>query len=106
VIGRWPHGLINDESLLPDTMWMRIGFIRYSAEYWLLGSLLTTRISSNTARPETQWFDQGTSASALSGPQSVDGKAKSVEPILDKYDQTSMRQVNDLIAGFQKFNVD
>lgn len=28
-----------------------------------------------------------------------------LDPILNKYDQTSMRQVNDLIMGFQTFQI-
>ncbi|KAK4160083.1 hypothetical protein QBC43DRAFT_293281 [Cladorrhinum sp. PSN259] len=97
--GRWPHGLMHDESLMPDTMWKRMGFVRYSAEYWLLGSLLINRLTSRSDMHR----DQGMSPPDLTG---AHGKAKTVEPILEKYDQTSMRQVNDLITDFQKFNVD
>lgn len=28
-----------------------------------------------------------------------------LDPILNRYDQTSMRQVNDLIMGFQTFQI-
>ncbi|KAK3986037.1 hypothetical protein QBC44DRAFT_144418 [Cladorrhinum sp. PSN332] len=101
---RWPHGLMHDGSLMPDTMWKRMGFVRYSAEYWLLGSLLANRLSSSITRPDP--YDQAASPPNLPGLQAVPGKAKSAEPILEKYDQTSMRQVNDLITDFQKFNIE
>src|SRR3954447_9708260 len=43
-----PHGLLQEDCTVPGLMWKRIGFIRFSAEYWLLGSLLTDRLSATT----------------------------------------------------------
>ncbi|EGS17106.1 uncharacterized protein CTHT_0074360 [Thermochaetoides thermophila DSM 1495] len=100
------HGLLQDDCLPPDVMWRRVGFVRYSAEYWLLGSLLTDRIAMKMSPPEDeQGIPETSPPGALpssSGPRS---KPRSVEPILNKYDQTSMRQVNDLITDFKRFHV-
>lgn len=100
-----PHGLLQEDCPAPALMWKRIGFFRSSPEYWLLGSLLTDRLSA-TAVTST---DMSSANGNLSGPfptsANARGKARSAEPILEKYDQTSMRQVNELINGFQKFNI-
>ncbi|KAK0732436.1 hypothetical protein B0T21DRAFT_349443 [Apiosordaria backusii] len=101
----WPHGILQDQNLPPELLWKRIGFIRCSAEYWLLGSLLTNRISSAMPKPLGHHPHMGSSPSEHYGDQAVVTKPARIEPILDKYDQTSMRQVNDLITDFQKFNV-
>ncbi|KAL1837773.1 hypothetical protein VTJ49DRAFT_3409 [Mycothermus thermophilus] len=96
-----PHGVLQEDCPTPSMMWKRIGFVRFSPEYWLLGSLLADRLSAAT--------DPQRDASSASGggPTSPGGRTKqlSADPILEKYDQTSMRQVNDLITGFQKFNI-
>lgn len=96
-----------DDCLSPETMWKRVGFIRYSPEYWLLGSLLIERISATITAAQEQSRNKDTFSGAFfedrTGGQA---QTKSVEPILNKYDQTSMRQVNDLITDFQKFHVD
>lgn len=71
-------------------MWKRIGFPRYCHEYWLLANLMADRLVVLGSL-------QGTDLAALGeGP---------LDPILNKYDQTSMRQVNDLITGFQTFQI-
>lgn len=81
-------------------MWKRVGFLRYSHEYCSLASLILDRIStSNINRKDlgiTVDTDPGRATALRDGPPS---------PILDKYDQTSMRQVNDLIADFQKVHI-
>jgi hypothetical protein len=78
------------------TMWKRIGFSRYCAEFWLLAALLLARISAaSTHQHQLGQSDIGGEGSDLS-------RARIVEPVLDKYDQTSMRQVNDLITDFGK----
>jgi hypothetical protein len=98
-----PHGLLQEDCPPPALMWKRVGFFRFCPEYWLLGSLLTDRLSATTV-PSTDISSANGSVPGLSS-TSARGKARSVEPILEKYDQTSMRQVNDLINGFQKFNI-
>lgn len=80
----------------PQLMWKRLGFCRFCPEYWLLASLMTDWLdAANTSMEED-----------VEAPDELekldDGR---VDPILDKYDQTSMRQVNDLIAGFQRVQI-
>jgi hypothetical protein len=100
-----PHGVLQEECPAPGLMWKRIGFVRFSPEYWLLGSLLTDRLSATTVTTPDTSSSNGSSLGFLQTSPNARGKAKSAEPILEKYDQTSMRQVNDLIAGFQRFNI-
>ena len=94
-----PHVLIND-CLNPENMWKRVGFLRHSPEYWSLASLILDRISTSSTNQQDHRITLDTSLShrttLQNGPSS---------PVLDKYDQTSMRQVNDLIADFQKVQV-
>ncbi|KAJ5308385.1 hypothetical protein N7476_009041 [Penicillium atrosanguineum] len=85
-----PHITVNDQHLDPETMWKRVGFPRFCHEYWLLANLMADRLVALGSL-------QGTDLAALGeGP---------LDPILNKYDQTSMRQVNDLIMGFQTFQI-
>lgn len=72
-------------------MWKRVGFCRYCPEFWLLASLMTERLGLLGDLP------QGNDLAPLD-----DG---ALDPILNKYDQTSMRQVNNLIVGFQTFQL-
>jgi hypothetical protein len=105
----WSLSYPQDASLPLETMWKRMGFIRFAPEYWLLGVLLTNRISGATTQSQDQSQDVG-DAGRSSLPRSAaagsSAQIKSVEPILEKYDQTSMRQVNDLITDFQRFHVE
>ena len=100
-----PHGGLQEECPAPELMWKRIGFVRFSSEYWLLGSLLTDRLSATTAASQDQPSANGSPLGLLQSSSAAHGKTRSAEPILEKYDQTSMRQVNDLISDFQKFNI-
>ncbi|KAL6364281.1 hypothetical protein LRP88_02200 [Fusarium phalaenopsidis] len=74
-------------------MWKRIGFMRHSPEFWLLATVVVDRISSTS---DMRW-GMGTAILGDSG----SGSGTSAEPILAVIDQTSMRQVNDLITEFQ-----
>ncbi|RBR15653.1 uncharacterized protein FIESC28_07294 [Fusarium coffeatum] len=78
-----PHVMIDKHNVAPDDLWRRVGFMRHSPEYWLLAKLLVDRLSSPM----------------ITLPSSSD------EPILTRYDQTSMLQVNDLITGFQNVHI-
>ncbi|KAL1890729.1 hypothetical protein Sste5346_008054 [Sporothrix stenoceras] len=97
-----PHTMVpvpplgEDDTTAPDDMWRRTGFMRNSPEYWLLAHLVIDRLSSQTqARP----LHSAIYSHLHSGPQTVDNTAQN--PILAKYDETSMRQVNDLISQFR-----
>jgi hypothetical protein len=100
-----PHGLLQEDCPSPELMWKRIGFVRFSPEYWLLGSLIADRLSATTGASSEPSSVPGGSQGGIQPSSGARGKARSAEPILGKYDQTSMRQVNDLITDFQKFNI-
>jgi hypothetical protein len=88
-----PHEMLAEAVPSPGNMWQRTGFMRHSPEYWLLANLLVNRLSRTAdAAP-------GFSEAAVTG-------GATPEPILRKYDQTSMRQVNDLIAEFQNVRIE
>ncbi|RJE21070.1 hypothetical protein PHISCL_06584 [Aspergillus sclerotialis] len=85
-----------DSSDIPaDRMWERHGFWKHCPEYWLLADLMVTHLSEICASPGERLADQS-QADCLYGP---------VDSILNKYDQTSMRQVNELISSFQKCQI-
>ncbi|KAJ5683704.1 uncharacterized protein N7477_000049 [Penicillium maclennaniae] len=85
-----PHITVNDQHLDPETMWKRTGFTRFCHEYWLLANLMADRLVALGRLQDTELTVLG------EGP---------LDPILNQYDQTSMRQVNDLIMGFQTFQI-
>lgn len=71
-----------------ENLWQREGFARFAADYWMLASMLVQRLN-------------------VAGQKAFAGKHSKVaddarDALLSKYDETSMRQVNDLIAEFQK----
>jgi hypothetical protein len=74
------------------TTWQRIGFYHSADEYWMLAKLMVDRVAMN---------------SQLEGDRMLDGDSITIdaptkEELLGKYDETSMRQVNELIADFQR----
>ncbi|KAJ5970908.1 uncharacterized protein N7479_000826 [Penicillium vulpinum] len=89
--GITPHTTIEDHHIQPEELWKRMGFCRYAPEYWLLAHLMADRLAVlGTSKPENELepLDKGL-----------------LDPILNRYDQTSMRQINDLIMGFQTFQI-
>jgi hypothetical protein len=90
-LGILPFITIEDSIIEPENLWRRMGFCRYAPEYWLLANLMADRLAVlGTSQPESELelLDEGP-----------------LDPILNHYDQTSMRQVNDLIMGFQTFQI-
>jgi hypothetical protein len=83
--------MLNGDELKLENAWKRIGFLQYSPEYWLLGNAIVNRLLSAGM------------VESLPGTTVMD--AAPLRPILGDYDQTSMRQVNDLIAGFQEIRL-
>ncbi|KAJ5210522.1 hypothetical protein N7491_010329 [Penicillium cf. griseofulvum] len=86
-----PYMTIEDPQIQPEELWRRMGFFRYAPEYWLLAHLIADRLAVlGTSKPENELvpLDEGP-----------------LDLILNRYDQTSMRQVNDLIMGFQTFQI-
>lgn len=90
-----PHNMIPGDVLTPENAWRRIGFSRHAHEYWLLATVITDRIENADAPGEGSGSGKRVEAAAAEG----------ADPILTRYDQTSMRQVNDLIADFQKVQI-
>lgn len=86
-----PHVMVecNSPTLLPQDMWKRVGFMRHAYEFWLLANLITERMTRKSTPDFVLDFD-----SAEFG--------ATVEPVLNKFDQNNMRQVNELIASFQQ----
>ncbi|GAD95994.1 hypothetical protein PVAR5_4643 [Paecilomyces variotii No. 5] len=92
------HVTVDSTDLRPDIMWKRLGFSRFCPEYWSLASLIVDQlILRDTSEERSDQYAQGQGSNPLDNLVS--------EKILDKYDQTSMRQVNDLIGEFQKFQI-
>lgn len=81
---------IEDHTL--GTLWQRIGFCRSADEYWMLAKLMVNRVAISNHVESNRMTDDASST--------VQEEAK--EEILGKYDETSMRQVNELIADFQR----
>lgn len=88
-----PHVTVNHDDLQPETLWKRVGFCSYCPEYWLLANLMTDKL---TARSSTGTSGMNELERLDDGP---------LDSILDKYDQTSMRQVNDLILSLSDFRI-
>ncbi|RKK96926.1 hypothetical protein BFJ71_g7496 [Fusarium oxysporum] len=86
-----PHVMVDRHNVATENLWRRVGFMRHSPEYWLLGKLLIDRLSSDSF---------GSLESTV-----PDASGSAHEPILTRYDQTSMLQVNDLITGFQNVHI-
>ncbi|SPO05408.1 related to C2H2 transcription factor [Cephalotrichum gorgonifer] len=94
-----PHNMILGDALTPENAWRRIGFSRHAHEYWLLASVITDRIEGADASREGGGGRRELVAEAAAA------EGGGPDPILTRYDQTSMRQVNDLIADFQKVQI-
>ena len=89
------HCPLVNRQLVPENMWQRIGFMRFASEYWLLARLIVQRISDIAHENELP-----STADYVKAPFE---EANEPSPtLLERYDETSMRQVNDLIADFQK----
>lgn len=89
---------LDSQDIGPEEMWKRIGFMRHAEEYWLLAKLMVDNLSRNEQSSDhvSQWAS-GFETSTLSN-----AEACSANPLLNEYDETSMEQVNALIADFQR----
>lgn len=87
--------LTADSADVPATggMWKRSGFIRHAPEYCLLAKVILERVQTEQALPLT---DRLPVDSGHQGGQ---------RPVLDKYDETSMSQINQLITSFQDMEI-
>lgn len=91
------HRPLGEADLTPDNMWMRNGFARYAYDYWLLAKLMVNRISAEVEQRKVEaarrFVDLSSNGDLVDTGQSA---------FLEEYDNTSMKQVNELISGFQK----
>ncbi|KAF4428780.1 C2H2 transcription factor [Fusarium acutatum] len=73
-----PHVMVDRHNVATENLWRRVGFMRHSPEYWLLGKLLVDRLS--------------TSSDSFGSPESTvpDASGSAHEPILTRYDQTTL----------------
>lgn len=93
-----PHNMVPGDVLTPENAWRRIGFCRHAHEYWLLAGVIIDRIESTDT-------SGGEGGQQHNSPEDASTDGAASDPILTRYDQTSMRQVNDLISDFQKFQI-
>lgn len=91
-----PHNTVDSNRLSPNDMWKRTGFCRYSPEFWLLAYLMVERLSTIEASPDD---------TEMSGDRTCLAADDISDLILKEYDQTSMRQVNDLILRLQQSQI-
>lgn len=70
-------------------LWQREGFSRFAPEYWMLASMLVQRLD----RSEQDAIEKSC--------EEPEVKIEPKDELLENYD-TDMRQVNSLIAEFQK----
>ncbi|KAK5057769.1 hypothetical protein LTR84_011770 [Exophiala bonariae] len=89
---------LDSQDLEIEEMWKRVGFMRHAEEYWLLAKLMVDNLTRNAQA--TVHPSQG--VSGLEIPTVSIVKARSANPLLNEYDETSMEQVNALIADFQR----
>lgn len=89
------HVPLSGEQLVPENMWKRTGFLRHAPEYWMLAKLIVERIWAKAELHDSppEDFPLPGHVATQEGPS---------EPLLGKYDDTSMKQVNDLISEFQR----
>ncbi|KIX94601.1 uncharacterized protein Z520_09647 [Fonsecaea multimorphosa CBS 102226] len=90
------------DLLAPDDMWRRVGFMRHANEYWYLANLMVERLSAPPPAGATQAAVEA--SGQAQSPLSASGN-ETISPLLDKYDETSMQQVNALISDFQMFRI-
>ncbi|KAH7082757.1 hypothetical protein BKA63DRAFT_137457 [Paraphoma chrysanthemicola] len=90
---RPPHVMVDgdDPKLATEDMWRRVGFMQHADEFRLLAVLLKERIMLKSAQQ----------LPALSAETGNGDRGRIIDPVLNEYDQNSMRQINDLIASFE-----
>jgi hypothetical protein len=77
-------------------MWKRVGFMKNAPEFWLLAKIVLERLEADRHEEDATdslWSGKGGDVPSLGF------------PVLEKYDKTSMGQVNDIITMFQRLNV-
>ncbi|KEF62504.1 uncharacterized protein A1O9_00477 [Exophiala aquamarina CBS 119918] len=92
---------LGSQDLEPEEMWKRVGFMRHAEEYWLLAKLMVDNLSCSEESPVTEKH-----IVSDHGRVSFDAtECRSVDPLLNEYDETSMEQINALISDFRKIGL-
>lgn len=94
-----PHATIARTRLTPENAWKRIGFKRHCPEFWLLASVIMERLTCAES-----WRRQKDPLTANQSDLPSLG-ATPPDRVFTKYDQNSMRQVNELISDFHKVEI-
>jgi hypothetical protein len=91
-----PYAMQDSKSptLAPEDMWKRVGFMQHAYEFWLLANLIVERVllvkmPVDSPDPDPDQNDRG----AI------------IEPVLHRYNQYNMQQVNDLISSFENARI-
>lgn len=84
---------MNRSSSSAQDLWKRTGFMRHAAEFYLLAKIMVEHVEL-CQRDRTS--AQGRSSLLASAPKPYG---------FEKYDETSMQQVNDLIVSFNSVNI-
>ena len=95
-----PHVIVPENGINVDNAWQRVGFMRHSPEYCLLARLLVDRLEHQDSLE-----DDASSGEMPNFSAALAGEVPLSSPRLSKFDQTSMRQVNDLISEFDKVHI-
>lgn len=94
-----PHVTVSPENVTAENGWQRIGFMRYSPEYWLLARLMVDRLQQSEVMQMEDYMPTSPNDSVTSRAPAI------LDPDLTEYDQTSMQQVNELISELKKINI-
>jgi hypothetical protein len=89
-----PHRMVdcNSPTLSVEEMWRRVGFMRHAEEFWLLATLITECMARRSA--------------AIDSDCPGDNTDEIANPVLNKFDQNDMRQVNELIVSFENSHIE
>ncbi|KAH7093536.1 zinc finger, C2H2 type domain-containing protein [Paraphoma chrysanthemicola] len=92
-----PHVMVDgdDPKLATEDMWRRVGFMQHADEFRLLAVLLKERIMLKSVQQ----------LPAFSAATENGDRGRIIDPVLNEYDQNSMRQINDLIASFENIQM-
>lgn len=92
----------NGESIPPQDMWRRLGFMRHAEEYWLLAKLIVDSLAHRKSGFAVVGAEARIPGSLFTRDSAETHEAR---PLLRNYDETSMQQVNELIADLQRFGI-
>jgi len=85
------------DEFSPYDEWKRIGFMRHTAEFWLLARIVLKQIEAALSTKSNAEND------LLRNHTSQTSNVSST--VLKKYDETSMSQVNDIITAYQAMHL-